>query len=127
MARDTKPLLLEDQIHGGVAQGVGQVLCEAITFDPSSGQLISGSFMDYCLPRADDLPMIALRSHEVPSENTPFGIKGAGEAGTVGAMAAMSNAVFDALYKAGVSHFDMPATAERVWRAIHRKHERATP
>ena len=121
------PLLLEGQIHGGVAQGVGQVLCEAITFDPSSGQLISGSFMDYCLPRADDLPMIALRSHEVPSENTPFGIKGAGEAGTVGGMAAMSNAVFNALYKVGVSHFDMPATSERVWRAIHRKIEKATP
>ena len=114
------PLLLEGQIHGGVAQGVGQVLCEAIAFDPSSGQLISGSFMDYCLPRADDLPMIALQSHEVPSENTPFGIKGAGEAGTAGSMAAMSNAVFDALYKVGVSHFDMPATPERVWRAIHR-------
>ena len=120
-------MLLKGQIHGDVAQGVGQVLCEAFTFDSSSGQLISGSFMDYCLPRADDLPMITLRSHEVPSKNTPFGIKGAGEAGTVGGMAAMSNAVFDALYKTGVTNFDMPATAERVWRAIHRNHEKATP
>ncbi len=119
VGRVINPLLLDGQIHGGVAQGVGQALCEVINFDSESGQLISGSLMDYSLPRAKDLPMIEVKTHNVPTKNTPFGIKGAGEAGTVGSLAAMSNAVMDALYKAGVSHFDMPATPARIWRALH--------
>ena len=123
VGRVINPLLLEGQIQGGVAQGAAQALCEAIAFDAESGQLISGSLMDYCLPRADDLPMIAVGSHEVLSKNTPFGIKGAGEAGTVGSIAATSNAISDALSKAGVSRFDMPATPEKIWRAIRQSHE----
>jgi len=119
VGRVINPLLLDGQIHGGVAQGVGQALCEVITFDTESGQLITGSLMDYSLPRAKDIPTINVNTHNVPTNNTPFGIKGAGEAGTVGSLAAMSNAVMDALYKAGVSNFDMPATPARVWRALH--------
>lgn len=113
------PLLLEGQIHGGVAQGVGQALHEIITMDESSGQLLSGSLMDYCIPRADDLPMISVEAHEVPSSNTPFGFKGAGEAGTVGSIPAVMNAVSDALASLGIKNFDMPATPERIWRAIN--------
>ncbi len=119
VGRVINPLLLDGQIHGGVAQGVGQALCEVITFDTESGQLITGSLMDYSLPRAKDIPTINVNTHNVPTNNTPFGIKGAGEAGTVGSLAAMSNAVMDALYKAGVSNFDMPATPARIWRALH--------
>lgn len=118
VGRVLNPLLLGGQLHGGVAQGAGQILCENIAFEPESGQLLSGSFMDYCLPRADDLPMINTGSHEVPSANTPFGIKGAGEAGAVGGLAAVMNGVMDALSKAGVTQFDMPATPERIWRAL---------
>ena len=118
VGRVINPLLLDGQIHGGVAQGVGQALCEVVKFDSESGQLITGSLMDYSLPRAKDLPMIDVKTHNVPTKNTPFGIKGAGEAGTVGSLAAVSNAVMDALHKAGVSQFDMPATPAKVWRAI---------
>ena len=120
VGRVLNPLLLNGQLHGGIAQGAGQILCEAIAFEPESGQLLSGSFMDYCLPRADDLPMITAQSHEVLTANTPFGIKGAGEAGAVGGLAAVMNGVMDALAKAGVTQFDMPATPERVWRALRR-------
>ena len=113
------PLLLEGQIHGGVAQGVGQALYELITIDTASGQLLSGSLMDYCIPRAADLPMITVGAHEVPSTNTPFGFKGAGEAGTVGSIPAIMNAVSNALSSLGIEQFDMPATPERIWRAIN--------
>jgi carbon-monoxide dehydrogenase large subunit len=126
VGRVLNPLLLEGQIHGGVAQGAGQVLLEEIAYDGASGQLLSGSLMDYALPRAGDLPMIAFAAHEVPTGNTPFGMKGAGEAGTVGSLAATANAVLDALAKAGVSRFDMPATPARVWRAIQDAKKRAT-
>ena len=111
------PMLVEGQVHGGVAQGVGQALMEDAVYD-SSGQLISGSFMDYAMPRADDIPFMEFSSIEVPCANNPFGIKGCGEAGTVGAAPAVINALVDALAEHGVKHIDMPATPERVWRAI---------
>ena len=111
------PLLLEGQIHGGVAQGLGQVLMENIFYD-DDGQLISGSFMDYCMPRADDISSIAVGSNPVPCKTNPTGIKGAGEAGTVGALPCVANAVINALAPLGVNHLDMPMTPEVIWRAI---------
>ena len=112
------PLLLKGQIYGGIAQGVGQILKEDIAYDPDSGQLLTGSFMDYAMPRADDFCDIAIESHPVRPRLTPLGAKGAGEAGTVGAMPATMNAIIDALAPLGVTHIDLPATPERIWRAI---------
>src|SRR5436309_2180038 len=112
------PLALKGQVHGGVAQGVGQALMEQIVYDPDSGQLLTGSFMDYALPRADTLPDVVVESHPVPTKLNPLGAKGAGEAGTVGALPVVMNAVLDALAPLGVRHLDMPASAERVWNAI---------
>jgi carbon-monoxide dehydrogenase large subunit len=112
------PLLLHGQIHGGVAQGVGQILFEDIRWD-ASGQLLTGSFMDYAMPRADDLCAIATDSNPVPTLTNPLGVKGAGEAGSVGALPAVANALVDALSVLGVRHIDMPATPERVWRAVN--------
>jgi carbon-monoxide dehydrogenase large subunit len=114
------PMLVKGQIHGGVAQGLGQGLFEALTYD-ASGQLLTGSFMDYAMPRADDLPGFDVDSHEVPTAINPLGVKGVGEAGTVGALPALMNAVNDALAPLGVRHLDMPVTAERVWRALGRR------
>ena len=111
------PLLLKGQIHGGIAQGLGQALMEDMRYD-STGQNVTSSFMDYCLPRADDFPAIQVKSNGVPTKTNPLGVKGAGEAGTVGALPAVTNAVVDALSAFGVTHIEMPATAERVWRAI---------
>jgi carbon-monoxide dehydrogenase large subunit len=101
-----------------VVQGLGQVLMEQVVYDPESGQLLSGSFMDYAMPRADDLCALAVASRPVPTRLNPLGAKGAGEAGTVGALPAVMNAVLDALAAVGVRELDMPATSERVWRAI---------
>jgi aerobic carbon-monoxide dehydrogenase large subunit len=112
------PLLVKGQIHGGVAQGVGQAAGEEIIHDRDSAQLLTGSFMDYPMPRADDLPMIQVISNPVPSTNNALGIKGAGEAGTVGALPAYMNAVIHALRPLGIKHLDMPATPYRVWQAI---------
>jgi aerobic carbon-monoxide dehydrogenase large subunit len=112
------PLLLHGQITGGIAQGVGQILREDIRFDPSTGELLTGSFMDYAMPRASDLPAIAIKSNPVPTKTNPLGVKGAGEAGTVGAMPAVANALVDALAEFGVRHVAMPATAEVIWRAM---------
>jgi carbon-monoxide dehydrogenase large subunit len=112
------PLLVAGQTHGGVAQGVGQALGEQIVHDPQSGQMLTASFMDYQMPRADDLPDIRMATREVPTKVNPLGAKGVGEAGTVGAMAAAMNAVNDALAPLGIRHFDMPATPNRVWHAI---------
>jgi carbon-monoxide dehydrogenase large subunit len=113
------PVTLKGQIHGGVAQGVGQALMEQVVYDPDSGQLLTGSFMDYAMPRADTLPDMHIESHPVPTKLNPIGAKGAGEAGTVGALPAAINAILDALAPLGVRHLEMPATPERVWRAIH--------
>lgn len=112
------PMMVKGQIHGGVAQGIGQAAGEEIVFDPESAQLLTGSFMDYPMPRASDLPMIDVISNPVPSTNNALGIKGAGEAGAVGALSAYINAVVNALSALGVTHLDMPATPYRVWQAI---------
>ena len=112
------PLLLHGQIHGGVVMGIGQILMEDIQFD-ENGELITGSFMDYVMPRADDLCFIDTGSNPQPTPTNPLGVKGAGEAGTVGAMPAVANAIVDALSKFGIRHIEMPATPERVWRAIN--------
>ncbi len=112
------PMLVAGQTHGGVAQGVGQAMGEQIVHDRQSGQMLTASFMDYQMPRADDLPDIRMTTREVPTKVNPLGAKGVGEAGTVGAMAAAMNAVNDALAPLGIRHFDMPATPNRVWAAI---------
>jgi carbon-monoxide dehydrogenase large subunit len=112
------PMLVKGQIHGGVVQGLGQGLYEELTYDASTGQLLAGSFMDYAMPRADDMPTFDVDAHEVPTLVNPLGAKGVGEAGTVGALPALLNAVNDALAPLGVRHLDMPVTSERVWRAI---------
>ncbi len=112
------PLTLKGQVHGGVAQGVGQALMERVVYDPESGQLLSASFMDYCMPRADDLCAIEVGANPMPTPLNPLGAKGAGEAGTVGALPVVISAVIDALAPLGVRSLDMPATRERVWQAI---------
>jgi len=114
------PMLLHGQIHGGVVQGVGQILMEDVRRD-ASGQPLTGSFMDYAMPRASDVGDIAVDSHPVPTRTNPIGVKGAGEAGCVGALPAIANALVDALSAFGVRHIEMPATPERIWRAIHSK------
>ncbi|MBI3629543.1 MAG: xanthine dehydrogenase family protein molybdopterin-binding subunit [Candidatus Rokubacteria bacterium] len=112
------PLTLEGQIHGGVAQGLGQALMEQVVYDRDSGQLLTSTFMDYGIPRADTLCDLTIERHPVPTTLNPLGAKGAGEAGTVGALPAVINAVVSALAPLGVRDFDMPATSARVWRAI---------
>jgi carbon-monoxide dehydrogenase large subunit len=112
------PLTLEGQIHGGIGQGVGQAFSEHIVYDPESGQLLTGSFMDYGMPRADDMCSFDMENHPVPTKTNPIGAKGAGEAGNVGALPAIMNAVVDALSPLGITHIDMPATPDKVWRAI---------
>jgi len=116
--RVLNPLLLGGQIHGGVAQGLGQAVLERTVYDPGSGQLLTGSFMDYCIPRADDLPAFRFESREDPAPGNPLGVKGAGEAGCAGAPPAVINAVVDALAPYGVRHLDMPVTAEALWRIV---------
>ncbi|MGZ9811106.1 xanthine dehydrogenase family protein molybdopterin-binding subunit [Pseudoroseicyclus sp. H15] len=111
------PMLAEGQVHGGVAQGIGQALYERVVFD-DEGQLLTASYMDYALPRAGDMPPITFNHEGTPSTNNAMGMKGCGEAGTVGALAAVSNAVLDALWPLGVRQIDMPFTPERVWRAM---------
>ena len=111
------PLLLKGQIHGGVGQGLGQALLENIHYD-EDGQILTGSFMDYCMPRADDICAIEVGSNPQPCKTNPTGIKGAGEAGTVGALPCVANAVVNALSPLGTRHIEMPATPEVVWRAI---------
>jgi aerobic carbon-monoxide dehydrogenase large subunit len=113
------PLLLEGQVHGGTVQGIGQALYERAVYDRDSGQLITGSLMDYCLPRADDVPFFAFRYNEIPTRANPLGVKGAGEAGAIGAPPAIINALVDALSAYGIRHIDMPATPEKVWRVIN--------
>ncbi|HEY6237057.1 MAG TPA: molybdopterin cofactor-binding domain-containing protein [Candidatus Elarobacter sp.] len=113
------PLLIAGQVHGGIAQGLGQALLERCVYEPESGQLLSASFMDYALPRADDLPSIRFKLNEVPSTTNALGIKGAGEAGAIGAPPAIINALVDALSEFDVRHVDMPATSEKLWSLIH--------
>jgi aerobic carbon-monoxide dehydrogenase large subunit len=119
--RVLNPLLLEGQLQGGVAQGIGQAACEQVVHDPGSGQVLTGSLMDYQLPRADDLPALVLKTRPTPCPGNPLGTKGCGEAGAAGAPPAVMNALLDALAPLGVRRLEMPATPERVWRAIHRQ------
>ena len=114
--RVINPMLVAGQVHGGVAQGIGQALLENCVYDPTTGQILTASFSDYAMPRADDLPDIDVAYEEIPCKTHEIGAKGCGEAGTVGAMPAVISAVADAI---GVVHIDMPATPERVWRAMH--------
>jgi aerobic carbon-monoxide dehydrogenase large subunit len=116
------PLLLEGQVHGGIVQGLGQALFEHTVYD-DEGQLLTGSFTDYAMPRAADFPYFSFSTHNVPCKANPLGIKGAGEAGAIGSPSAVINAIVDALNaKAGIRHIDMPATPQRVWDALHAKH-----
>ena len=119
VGKAVNPMIVRGQVHGGVAQGFGQAVLERTSYDPSSGQLLSGSFMDYALPRASDLPDIEVDLIEVPCGTNPLGVKGAGEAGAVGSPPAVMNAIVDALRAVGVTHLDMPATPETVWKAMH--------
>jgi len=111
------PLLVEGQVHGGVVQGAGQVLMENVVFD-AQGQPLTGTFADYAMPRADDVPNFVSHTHDVPAKSNPLGTKGCGEAGSAGALPSLTNAILDALRPLGVRHLDMPASPERVWRAI---------
>ncbi len=119
VGRAVNPLIIHGQVHGGIAQGVGQALLEHCYYDPDSGQLLAGSFMDYAMPRATDVPFYATKISEVPSTTHPLGIRPAGEGGTVPALAVIVNAIVDALAEFGVRHIEMPVTPERVWRAIN--------
>ena len=118
--RMLNPLIVTGQLHGGIAQGIGQALLERVVWDSASGQPLSGSFMDFALPRADDLPSFATAFNVVPAADNPLGVKGIGEGPTTGAPPAVVNAVFDALASCGVTSLDMPLTPERVWRALTR-------
>jgi carbon-monoxide dehydrogenase large subunit len=113
------PMIVEGQIHGGIAQGVGQALFENVIYDETSGQLITGSLLDYGLPRADDFPSFVSELVEIPAKTNPLGIKGIAESGTIGAPPTVVNAVIDALSSRGVEHLDMPLTSARVWKAAN--------
>ncbi len=112
------PLLTQGQVQGGVAQGIGQALLEHTVYEAASGQLLSGSLMDYAIPRADDLPDFDITLAEVPTAANPLGVKGSGQAGCIAAPQTIMNAILDALGPLGIEHIDMPATPERLWRAI---------
>ncbi len=120
LGRVLNPLIVRGQIHGGVVQGLGQALLEHQIYDPQSGQLLSGSFMDYGMPRADVMPDVETELEEVPCKTNPLGVKGIGESGTIGAPPTVINALIDALGPLGVDHIDMPATPSRVWETIAR-------
>jgi carbon-monoxide dehydrogenase large subunit len=116
------PMIVEGQVHGGLTQGIGQALTEGCRYDAASGQLLTGSFMDYCVPRAGDVPMFQIDTRETPCTHNPLGVKGCGEAGAIGAPAAVMNAITDAL---GVKDVAMPATAQTIWKHLQeRSHAR---
>ncbi|MBM3585574.1 MAG: xanthine dehydrogenase family protein molybdopterin-binding subunit [Alphaproteobacteria bacterium] len=119
------PMIVEGQVHGGITQGIGQALTENCVYDAQSGQLLTGSFMDYCMPKADDVPSFEVSTNVVPCTHNPLGVKGCGEAGTIGAAAAVINALLDALKPLGVKEFDMPASPHRVWQAIQNASRKA--
>ena len=114
---ELNPLLVAGQVHGGLVQGIGQVLMENTVYD-EDGQLLTGSFMDYAMPRAADAPNFVTESMPSPATTNPLGVKGCGEAGCAGSLVAVNNAIADALADLGVKNLDMPATPERVWQAI---------
>ncbi len=121
------PLITAGQVHGGVAQGIGQALLEAAVYDPASGQFLSGSLLDYALPRSDDLPAFEITLVEAPSAANPLGVKGSGQAGAMAAPQTVMNAILDALAPLGVERLDMPATPERIWQAIRAGRRTSTP
>ena len=112
-------VLLDGQLHGGIVQGLGQALAEQCVYDDESGQLLTGSFMDYAVPRSEIMTRVELYDHSIPSPTNPLGVKGAGEAGTTGALPAVANAVIDALRPLGINHLDFPFSPARVWKAMH--------
>jgi carbon-monoxide dehydrogenase large subunit len=116
--RAVNPMLVHGQSHGGIAQGIGQALWEECRYDPASGQLLSASLLDYAMPRADLLPFFQTEISEVPSTTNPLGMRGGSEGGITLGLAAVANAIVDALAEFGVEHVELPATPERVWRAI---------
>jgi carbon-monoxide dehydrogenase large subunit len=118
LGRVLNPMIVIGQMHGGTAQGIGQALYEHQLYDRDSGQLITGSFMDYTMPRAAMLPSIETALEEIPCKTNPIGVKGIGESGTIGAPPTVINAIIDALKPLGVDRIDMPATPLRVWQAI---------
>jgi carbon-monoxide dehydrogenase large subunit len=118
--RALDPMIVEGQFHGSVVAGLGQALMERAVYDADSGQLVTGSFMDYALPRADDIPPLRDAHHNAPATTNPLGVKGVGEAGTTAAIAAVMNAVADAIPGGAGAHLDMPATAPRLWEACRR-------
>jgi carbon-monoxide dehydrogenase large subunit len=118
VGRAVNPMIVHGQVHGGIAQGVGQALWEQIVYDRGTGQMLTGSFMDYAMPRASALPSYVTELSEVPSPTHPLGIRPAGEGGTTPALGVVMNAIVDALSEFGVMHIEMPATPERIWRAI---------
>jgi aerobic carbon-monoxide dehydrogenase large subunit len=120
VGRAVNPLIIHGQTHGGIVRGVGQALLEQCFYDARTGQLLSASFMDYAMPRADVFPFFDTGISEVPSTTHPLGIRPAGEGGTTPALAVVINAIVDALREFGVEHVEMPATPERIWRAIRR-------
>ena len=116
--RIVNPMIVAGQVHGGLAQGIGQALLEGCVYDKETGQLLTGSYNDYAMPRAEDFPWFSLSTNVTPCTHNPLGVKGCGEAGAIGAPAALTNAIVDALKPLGVRHLDMPATPERLWRVI---------
>jgi len=125
VGRAINPLILHGQTHGGIAQGVGQALWEHSHYDPQSGQLLSGSMMDYAMPRAHMMPSFDTELSETLAPGNPLGVRGGGEGGTTPALGVVVNAVVDALSDYGVTHVEMPVTAERVWRAMQNRKEKA--
>src|SRR5262249_52637263 len=120
VGRAINPMICEGQVHGGLAQGIGQALMEHAAYDRASGQLIAGSFMDYAMPRAENFCDFATELEEIPAKTNPLGVKGIGEAGCVASPPAVINAILDALRPLGVDHIDMPATPARVLQSLHR-------
>ncbi len=119
--RIINPMIVDGQVHGGIAQGIGQALLEGCIYDQQSGQILTGSYMDYCMPRADDLVSFKVETHNVPAVDNALGVKGCGEAGAIGSPPAVINAIVDALSSLGVRHVEMPATPHRLWQIIHDK------
>jgi len=113
-------MIVEGQLHGSLASGIGQALMERTVYDSDSGQLVTGSFMDYAMPRAEDMPPLREAMHNVPATTNPLGVKGVGEAGTTAAIAAVMNAVADAIPNGAGAHLEMPATVQKIWEACQR-------
>jgi carbon-monoxide dehydrogenase large subunit len=118
--RPLNTMIIEGQTHGSIAQGLGQAMMENAVYDASGGQLVTGSFMDYAIPHADDIPPFKDAIHAVPATTNPLGVKGAGEAGTTAAIAAVMNAIADAIPGGAGAHLDMPATPEKIWQACRK-------